>query len=109
MTKKYLSVLLTLAILCTIPFLGNAIEGTLSSDVSADFERIPIEDMKINGDDIFPEVYIRNTMTLEDDFTDDTVLVLLTKKRSWEQYEFTPEDFPEVFGAVMVCLPGQTA
>ena len=77
MLKKYLAILLVLAMISGVMF---------SATVSA-------EEPETN-DDIDKKVY--NTMTIDDDFDDRTLLVVLNKNKSWEKDVFTTEDFLEI-------------
>ena len=62
---------------------------TASGGTSADIDFI-------NFDDDGGEKKEYCTMTIEDDFDDHTILLVLTKKKSWEKTIFMPTDFPEV-------------
>jgi len=45
-----------------------------------------------------------STFTIEDDFATDTINVVLSRQKSWEQDFFTPDDFPEVKLAEVIDL-----
>ncbi|MDR1631047.1 MAG: S8 family serine peptidase [Oscillospiraceae bacterium] len=104
MMKKCLSILLALTMFCTMPLLSGASEETPNDGVLADYINKPTGFFSVTAedDDFLDDVSILSDekkydiITIEDDFDDDTVLVVLTKSRSWEQYEFTPKDFPEL-------------
>jgi len=71
--------------------------------------REPMVDSNIFTDkDMFTEEKIYNKMTLDDDFADDTVLVVLTKAKTWSQSDFGVNDFPEVDLAEVIHLSSGT-
>ena len=92
MNKKILSIILVLAILCTLPFTGivsaNEQEEDFPYHLFSYFQNI------------IPDEKTFSSMTIEyiidADIEDDIVMIVLNQARSWEQSEFTIEDFPEV-------------
>ena len=92
MFKKTIAWFLVLSILCVTPILGKA-ENAFFSEV----EKSCSESMfnKTAEKNCVDEKVYCNA-TLDDNFKDDEVLVVLNQKRSLEEWIFTTNDFPEI-------------
>ncbi|MCL1792076.1 MAG: S8 family serine peptidase [Peptococcaceae bacterium] len=108
-TKRFLAVFLVVAMVMGGSALlfasdlrpGSTTEKELRPHITTSFFDISAD---ISADDMFSNQKTFCTKTLADDFFDDTVLVVLTREKSWGQESFAPEDFPEIDCAKVINL-----
>ena len=90
--KKYLSIFLLIAMFLSFQFSFGAADE--NSDMVFNFEKRGNEIFDVEEELVDKKVYC--DMTIDDDFIDTSILVVLEKEKSREKDKFVPEDFPEI-------------
>ena len=97
-----MAIILSLAIVFPTLFSVSAAEIISNTD----YDNLPSKIFDVEKEFVDQKTYCK--MTIDNDFDDRTVLVVLNKEKSNEKDTFTPKDFPEIDVVEIICLSSGT-